>query len=268
MLPFNRNYCILTEEEERYIRELKEAEVIYKLVSSEIRKSRFRDYPKAARHYEQLFPNNYLDIVELKNEITLHNIIKQFHALLESPNVNERAILKFIRENQAYFIIGSLLHKYFRFGHHEAHIFPEFQLGNSFAVDYLLAGKNSDGWHFVLVEMEAPLGKITISDGSLGESFRKGIRQTEDWDQWIENYYSSIQETFVKYKHPNKMLPTEFSHLDKSRFNYVVIAGRRSDFSDTTYRKQRKEHKNGFLHILHYDNLIDAAFSVIGESTY
>ncbi|MFR9240274.1 MAG: hypothetical protein ACLVKE_06075 [Clostridium baratii] len=71
----------------------------------------FRECPKAARYYEKLFSNNYLDIVELKDIGKLHLLNKEFCTVLNSE-CNEREILNFIRKNKAYFIIGSIFKGY------------------------------------------------------------------------------------------------------------------------------------------------------------
>jgi len=62
----DRDYNSLTTDEEAQWRLLQEQEVVDKLGTMPIIRSRFREYPKAARHFTALFPNNYLDIVELK----------------------------------------------------------------------------------------------------------------------------------------------------------------------------------------------------------
>ena len=124
--------------------------------------------------------------------------------------------------------VGSLLKTYFHFGHHSAHLFPEFRLGNSFLVDFLLVGKDSGGWSFVLVELEAPAGNITLKNGDLGSAVRKGLSQVESWDEWREARYGSLAETFDKSRRSDVCLPREFIALDKSRIHYVVVAGRRS----------------------------------------
>ncbi len=55
---------------------------------------------------------------------------------------------------------------------------------------------------------------------------------------------------------------------DSTRFHFVVIAGRRSDFNDDIYKEQRKKRDKDKIRILHYDNLIDTATSTIGSNTY
>ncbi len=94
---------------------------------------------------------------------------------------------------------------------------------------------------------------------------RKGLAQVSDWNDWLQARYSSLSETFNKHRGSCETLPDEFLTLDISRIHYVVIAGRRKDFSKKTYRKRREG--NSVL-ILHYDNLLDVANSVIGEATY
>lgn len=263
-----RDYRFLSNEEKEEFDAIKNEEIVSKDSSLTLRTSLFHKYPKAARHHIQLFPNQYLDIMELRNTELLVNRAEEFKAVLNSSEVTERQILNQINENADFFIIGSILKKYYNFGHHEAHVFREFPLGTSFKVDYLILGKNSDGWHFIFVELEAPTGSITISDGELGNVFRKGNAQIEDWDEWLENNFSSLQEYFRKNSKEGSLLPDEFLRLDKSRINYVVVAGRRDDFVEKTYRIQRKAFKNQQINLIHYDNVLDAVEMLYSSRTY
>lgn len=262
---YKRDYFTLTTDEKAEWESLKQKEIDRKSGLS-IRKSSFLDYPKAVRHNLSLFPNNYLDIMELGDTKRLEGLIEGFGQILDSEAITERDILNYIKQNEAYIIIGSILKSYYQtFGHHDAFVFPEFQLGNSFVADYLIAGKGSGGFEFVLVEFEALYGKITLANGELGEAFRKGLNQIGDWDSWIDSNYISLKETFDKFKKPNDTLPEEFTHLDKSRIHYVVVAGRRKDFNKKTYTIRRKDKDKK---ILHYDNLLDSLKNMIGKATY
>lgn len=60
-----------------------------------------------------------------------------------------------------------------------------------------------------------------------------------------------------KYKNSAFDLPEEFYVLDMSRFHYVVVAGRRTDFRDKTYIIKRERKKADDIDIIHYDNLFD-----------
>lgn len=263
-----RDYKYLTDSENNEWEALKLKEIVGGSASFKIRKSLFHEFPKAVRHYIQLFPNQYLDTMELRDSCTLKNNISKFKLLLANTDLSERDILNFINANEHFFLIGSILKAYFNFGHHEAHVFREFPLGTSFKADYLILGKNSDGWHFVFVELEAPIGNITIKDGGLGSTFRKGLDQIQDWDHWLEKNFQSLQEYFLRHKQLNIDLPEELYHLDKSRINYVVVAGRRTDFSDKTYRMKRIKQRNDQIYLLHYDNIVDASEELIESSTY
>lgn len=267
MKLYPHDYTQLTPNEIEEWRSINASEAIGKINNPFVLARNFFDYPKAVRHFDSLFPNNYLDPADLRNTEEILRKVTLFNQVLDSPKVTERDILNFLVENQAYFIVASILKVYFHFGHHGAFLFPEFQLGNSYKVDYLLAGKSSEGWNFVFVELESPLGQITLHDGELGSVFRKGIEQIKDWDAWLESNYFSLKETFYKDMRKDQLLPDEFINFDKSRMNYVVIAGRREHFNKKTYRERRSLRKSSLL-ILHYDNLIDAAKNLVGEVTY
>ncbi len=268
MKLFEQDYTVLTAEDQAELQRLQREEDVGKLGSLPITVSRFRDYPKAARHYTSLFPNNYLDIVELKDEQRLTEQLNAFEGLLDRRGVTERLILNFINRQRAYFIVASLLKRYFTFGHHDAYLFREFPLGSSFRADYLLVGQSSGGWSYVFIEMESPRGRITLSDGGYGVSIRKGLSQVSNWDEWIDGNFSSLREIFQRYKNPEESLPNEFVTLDKSRIHYAVIAGRRRDFSDATYRASRKSRRDSVTTVLHYDNVVDAARDIIGCETF
>ncbi|WP_245154071.1 Shedu anti-phage system protein SduA domain-containing protein [Jeotgalibacillus proteolyticus] len=232
--------------------------------------NKFREYPKAARHYSTLFPNNYLDIQELKNEEYISKVSQKFLEKINEQNVNERQILNFINNNQYYLIIASLFNLY-DFGHHDAYLFKEFPLGNSYVVDYLLVGKGSGGYEFIFVELEKPSERIFVKSGDLGDTFTKGLRQIANWKRWCENHFLSLRETFDKCRSKSADLPSEFFSSDSTRRHYVVIAGRRKDFeknSEITYTIRHEKRKNEAIQLLHYDNLYDLARRISGKDSY
>ncbi|OEF95972.1 Shedu anti-phage system protein SduA domain-containing protein [Desulfuribacillus alkaliarsenatis] len=227
--------------------------------------SYFREQPKAGRHYASLFPNNYLDIEDLQNKKELERKNKQFLNLLENNGAKEQEILNFIKNEKAYHVIGSIMKEY-RFGHHDAYLFPEFQLGNSYKVDYLLVGKSSGGYEFILVELEAPYGRITIKSGDFGETIRKGINQIEDWKIWLNSNYSAFNEPLLKSCKGE--LSHEFYKYEPNRFHYAIVVGRRENFNEKTYILKRSLRNQQNINLLHYDNLIDKASRLIEEPSY
>lgn len=210
--------------------------------------------PTASYFYKSLFPNNYIHFnYEMQNN-DVNGDFKNFKNIIKDKASNERDILNFIKNSEAYFILESLFFRY-EFGHHDAYLFREFQLPPNYLVDFLLVGKSSGGYQFIFIEFESPNKEITLKDGSLGSGFRKGIKQIEDWDLWLESNFFSLKQVFKQFKNPAKDLPSEFYELDKTRIHYLVIAGRRKDFNENTYRVKRKGINN--IKIKHYDNVID-----------
>lgn len=186
--------------------------------------------------------------------------------MIKSESTREREILNFINSSSDNnFIVGSIMKEFFNFGHHEAHIFSEFPLGTSYKVDYLLLGLNSDGWHFVFIELEAVYGQITNKNGDFGTVLRKGESQIKDWEIWLERNFNSLTEFFLRKIKPNDFLPTEFYNYDRTRVQYVVVAGRRSDFNERTYRLVR-ELKNKNIQYIHYDKLMDVCNGLISSN--
>ncbi len=239
-----------------------------------IRNSSFyREQPKAIRHFESLFPNNYLDIVDLKNETELHFLNQKYLQVVNDKTITELDIKRVIQDNGAYHIIGSILASYrfgheqaYNFGHHGAYLFKEFKIGTAYTADYVLVGNSSGGCHFIFIECENPYNQITIANGDFGCTIRKGINQVNDWKAYLSANYSIITEEFKKYT--SKQLPDEFYRFDSTRFNYIVIAGRRSDFNDKTYRLARQSREDSKLDILHYDNIYDYSEQIIGRPCY
>ena len=97
---YKRDYFTLTTDEKAEWESLKQKEIDRKSGLA-IRKSSFLDYPKAVRHNLSLFPNNYLDIMELGDTERLEGLIGCFGQILDSEAITERDILNYIKQNEA-----------------------------------------------------------------------------------------------------------------------------------------------------------------------
>lgn len=259
---YERDYSVLTDAEIAARDKLNESN---NFGNRHIKKAMYFEYSKAVRHYESLFANNFMDIVDLRD---LQKLTDQCNLFLENINredATELEIKRLIQNNGMYHIPASLISHYW-FGHHSTYVFKEFKLGTSYTADYVLVGRASGGHQFIFIECESLYGRITIEDGSFGDAITKGIRQVNDWKAYIAANYSSLYEEFRK--HTSKSLPEEFSRFDPTRFNYIVIAGRRTNFNERTYRLARQSEHDTNVAILHYDNWFDAAIEVIGKNTY
>lgn len=263
-----RDFRYLTDSEKKEWGEIQQKETIRPQGGLAIKANLWSEYPSAVRRHISLFPNQYLDPLDLRDTSKLERILDSFEELIKNPGTRETDILNFINNNSHYFIIGALLKNNFNFGHHEAHVFSEFPLSTSHRADYLLLGKNSDGWHFVFVELEAPNGSTTLANGSLGQAFRKGIDQIEEWEHWLESNFQNLQEYFKKHISPQENLVDEFYRFDKTRINFVVIAGRREHFNETTRRIRRLKKQEKNLNLFHYDNLLDECRYLLNGGGY
>lgn len=227
----------------------------------------FRKYPKAIRHSESLFPNNYMDIMLLEEKDQLADECNKFEELLNDTTTTELRVKRFIQDNGYYHIPASIF-SIFCFGHHEAVLFKEFQLGTSYKADYLLVGRGSGGWQFIYVEFENPYGSVVRKDGEWGEVIRSGLSQISDWKRYIGANYKAIEVEFQKQT--NKTLPKEFTSFDPTRIHYVVVAGRRKDFDSHEKNRylQRESEQTHNIKIIHYDNLLEYARDLIGKNSY
>ena len=160
---YSRDYNLgLTDQEKEQFKMVTGREFREKRISGLDSVNNPSKYPKAVRLCKTLFPNNFLDFIDLRNSNDIANRNKQFLDYLNTCK-NERDVLNYIKETESYHIIGSLLRGLsLQTGHHGAFLFPEFQLSNKYQVDYLLIGKSSGGYEFVLIELKNPFGNITF----------------------------------------------------------------------------------------------------------
>ncbi|UNL87489.1 Shedu anti-phage system protein SduA domain-containing protein [Priestia koreensis] len=235
-----------------------------------VRINKFHEYPKSVRHNKHLFPNNYLDIVELKQHDKIRELAVDFEKLLDT-NPNEQTILNFINDYENYLIIASLF-TYYNFGHHEAYLFKEFALNTQYRTDYLLVGKGSGGYEFVFIELESPSNNPFKNKGTeLSQYYQNGINQVKSWERFLEQQFLSLQPKFLEAKKSDLNLRSEFINSDSSRRHYIVVAGRREHYEtnpDYSYSIRRYEEKNARIKLLHYDNLIDLTQNLVGKNTF
>lgn len=268
-----QDYRFLSESDQLEYEKVKESEKKYPLapgILNEIGTSKFHEYPKAARHNIHLFPNNYLDMVELQNHDKIKFMHNEFKDLLDK-NPTEQETLNFINKNEHYFIIASLF-SYYNFGHHEAYLFKEFQLNTTYRTDYLLVGKGSGGYQFVFIELESPSNNPFKQNGTeLGQYYQNGINQVKNWERFLQQQFPSLQPKFNEARKREGNLSSEFINSDNSRRHYVVVAGRREHFeqsSDASYAIRRYEEQTSRIKLLHYDNLLDLTKELIGRKTF
>ncbi|RTY78837.1 DUF4263 domain-containing protein [Flavobacterium sp. LS1P28] len=277
MSLFQKNYSNLSKEELAAIEEYNAADSKgtdtglkgFKLLTKEAVITQMKVLLKFPfiKNLQSLFPNHHLNSFHLQaNKLGYIKKLQNFIQLVDDPNITERDILNYIRNEEAHFIISSAL-KFTDFGHHDRYVFQEVSLPPNHQADFLVVGKNSNGYHFLLFELENPYKGITTKDGSFGTTIRKGLSQIDDWKTWMDKNFTTLKNVLLKVKNPSLNLPPEFYEYDNTRFQYVVVAGRRENFSEKTYRLSRTIKRQGTI-VIHYDNLIDESKTLIEAGRY
>ena len=266
MKLYERDYCLSPNETE-----IAEYNIVLEKEKEGLpigRRNMYREYPEAVRHYNSLFPNNHIDLLDWKNSGKMEAFTDTFDALIHNPETKEREVLNYINHTPAHYLIMALL-SYKDFGHHEAYLFPEFSIGNgTYYADYLIVGKNSGGYEFVFFELEAPNGRTTIKSGHDGQAIRSGLNQISDWKYKINSEYDSIANEFKKAGKKDTSFPSEFLKLDQTRIHYMVISGLRKDYNEVTYYERRSKAKEQGIAMYHYDNLLDLARNLQEKNTF
>ena len=199
-------------------------------------------------HYNSLFPNNYLWHLEFSRE-NLKNEKKLFNKEL-NKSTKEEDIQRYIKENKKWVIPGSIFEEY-NFGHHGKYLFPEQQLGSEYKADYCLLGKNSDGYHIVLVEFENPSKPYMLkSSNTESEEVRKGLTQISDWERWLDSNRSYFLNSMG--------LTSKGINIPTYRFHYCLVVSRRNLMdNDAKELRSHKISKINNLNIITYDRLLD-----------
>ncbi len=163
---------------------------------------------------------------------------------------SESDVQKYIKDNQKWFIPGSLFRNY-DFGHHEAYISPEQSLGGNYRVDYMLLGRNSVGYHIVFVEFESVNVEYrNTSDNSETQYVRKGLTQINDWKRWIDNNRSFFLE--------NTGLRDIAGNIPSWGIKYCLVVSRRSKMDSLANEMRgQREWEAKDLKIVSYDRLVD-----------
>lgn len=210
-------------------------------------------------HKRSMFPNNYLHFGKFR-DLNFDEEAVEFSNIL-SKSMSEQDFQRYIKENKKWFIPGSIFLDY-NFGHHDAYLFPEQKLGTDYIADYMLLGKNSDGYSIVLVEFEdANTDFILKSSNTEAESVRKGITQIRDWKRWMD----SNKDFFMK----NCGLYSYGIDIPTSRIYYYLVVSRR-EYMDERATELRSQliYEMQNLKIVSFDRLVDNVRKLKGHNSW
>jgi hypothetical protein len=125
--------------------------------------------------------------------------------------------------------------------HQSAETIPKQKLGEDFITDFVLVASSTQGPSYFLVELERAAHPVLTKDYSLSSYVAQAVKQTRDWDVWLEGNKAYIQGKLPGFETPR----------------YIVVIGRSASFDDTQrayMRSYNREWKN--LELLTYDDVL------------
>lgn len=211
-------------------------------------------------NFNSKFPNNVVWHYH-RDRTSLDLEVNALRKVINSAK-NEHDIQDYIKKNRKWFIPASIFKEY-NFGHKETYLFPEMKLGSSMQADYVLCGRNSDGYSLILVEFESPASTFVLTDGyKLSASANSGLGQINQWKEWMESNYTTF---FNDHKFTEKGI-----NVPITRIHYCLVISRRNQMETKDRdRKNRIIIESTNLNIINYDRVCDYVSNLDeGYSTY
>lgn len=198
------------------------------------------------------------DELKSENEFSTHEIfitkdqIDEFDNLL-AKGAGEKTIDEFLTANPE--IFTSALHTY-RTGHHRAIIIPKQEIKPRIKItdekglipDFIIGGKNSDGWNWWVIELKGTTQTIFSESSNeiyFNTEINKGICQLLEYIDFCSENQSNLRDVFKleNFREPNGL----------------IIAGRERELNDNIKKQKLKAAWNrinlGKLEIRTYDFL-------------
>ena len=120
-------------------------------------------------------------------------------------------------------------------------VIPKKKLGEDFVTDFVIVNILDQGSVYTLVELEKSSHPILTQNNELTAFVYHAIKQTRDWDIWLENNKSYLQGKLPGFEAPK----------------YLILLGRTQGLEESKkayLRSYNREFKN--ISILSYDDLI------------
>lgn len=158
----------------------------------------------------------------------LEHVAEDFETLLAAGATREEELQVFIRDNP--FIL-----------HPSAELIPKQKLGEDFVTDFVVATPLEQGTVFYLVEIERANHPVLIKDGALSGPANHAVKQTLDWEIWLQNH-----QAYLRGKLPGLESP-----------DFIIVIGRSNGMSEmekSYLRAYNRRYKNTKL--LTYDDLL------------
>jgi hypothetical protein len=134
--------------------------------------------------------------------------------------------------------------------HPSAECIPKKKLGEDFVTDFVLVATTMQGPSYILVELERASHPLLTKDLTLSSPVSHAIKQTRDWDVWLEKNKAYIQNKLPGFETPS----------------YLVVIGRGHQLTEdekTYLRSYNRDWRNTSL--LTYDDLLSRFRSTIAN---
>lgn len=157
----------------------------------------------------------------------LRDISSKFEALLNDAK-REEDLQKFLKENPMVL-------------HPTAEVIPKKKLGEDFITDFVLVTPSDQGATYTLVEIEKSSHPVLVKDNSLSSQTNHAIKQTRDWDIWLEQNKAYLQNKLPGFETPK----------------YMVVIGRGTALDATAkayLRSYNRDWKN--IELLTFDDVL------------
>lgn len=125
--------------------------------------------------------------------------------------------------------------------HPSAECIPKKKLGEDFVTDFVLVATTTQGQNYILVELERASHPVLTKDFVLSGPVNHALKQTRDWDVWLEKNKAYLQNKLPGFETPN----------------FLVVIGRGDALSEEEkayLRSYNREWKNTSL--LTYDDVL------------
>jgi hypothetical protein len=157
----------------------------------------------------------------------LEKIANQFEELLQDQR-REEDLQEFLKDHS--FVL-----------HQSAECIPKQKLGEDFATDFVLVTMTTQGPTYILVELERASHPVLTKDLTLASPVTHAIKQTRDWDVWLEKNKAYLQNKLPGFETPN----------------YIVVIGRSKDFEEQQKAYMRSYNRQwNNLQLLTYDDVL------------